>query len=89
MEKGEIAHLEQFHIFPQCFLKFFFFNGLKRVDLYMEGRLNVIKLDVMDRNPGKSSGESRARSDCRYVQSDLALHSPQKKSMVGNRQDWG
>ena len=24
--KGEIAHLEQFHLFPQCFPKVFFFN---------------------------------------------------------------
>ena len=27
-----------------------------------------------------NNGECRARSDCTYVQSDLALHSPQKKS---------
>ena len=31
MEKGEIAHFEQFHLFPQCFPKAFFFNGLKCV----------------------------------------------------------
>ena len=31
MEKGEIAHFEQFHLFPQCFSKAFFFNVLKRV----------------------------------------------------------
>ena len=24
VEKGEIAHFEQFHLFPQCFLKAFF-----------------------------------------------------------------
>ena len=34
MEKGEIAHFEQFHLFPQCFPKAFFFNALKCV--YME-----------------------------------------------------
>ena len=32
--KGEIAHFEQFHLFPQCFPKAFFFNVLKSV--YME-----------------------------------------------------
>ena len=26
VEKGEIAQNEQFHLFPQCFLKAFFFN---------------------------------------------------------------
>ena len=35
--KGEIAHLEQFHLVPQCFQKAFFFNMLKRV--YMEERV--------------------------------------------------
>ena len=34
--KGEIAHFEQFHLFPQCFPKFFF-NVLKLV--YMEERV--------------------------------------------------
>ena len=29
VEKGEIAHLEQFHLFPQCFPKASFFNVLK------------------------------------------------------------
>ena len=29
MEKGEIAHFEQFHIFPQCFPEAFFFTVLK------------------------------------------------------------
>ena len=29
VEKGEIAHFEQFHLFPQCFPKGFFFNVLK------------------------------------------------------------
>ena len=28
MEKGEIAHFEQFHHFPQCFSKAFSFNVL-------------------------------------------------------------
>ena len=37
-KKGEIAHFEQFHLFPQCFPKaFFFFNVLKL--LYMEERV--------------------------------------------------
>ena len=29
VEKGEIAHFEQFHLFPQCFRKAFFFSVLK------------------------------------------------------------
>ena len=29
VEKGEIAHVEQFHLSPQCFPKTFFFNVLK------------------------------------------------------------
>ena len=33
VEKGEIAHFEKFHLFPQCFLAAFFFNVLKRVQL--------------------------------------------------------
>ena len=31
VEKGEIAHSEQFHLFQKCFPKAFFFNVLKRV----------------------------------------------------------
>ena len=41
MEKGEIAHSEQFNLFPQCFPKAFFFNVLKLV--YMEERVKSIK----------------------------------------------
>ena len=29
MEKGEIAHFEQFHLFPLCFLKAFFLQCVK------------------------------------------------------------
>ena len=29
VEKGEIAHFEQFHLFPQCCLEVFFFYVLK------------------------------------------------------------
>ena len=29
VEKGEIAHFEQFHLFPQCFPKVFLFKVLK------------------------------------------------------------
>ena len=29
VEKGEIAHFEQFHLFPQCFPKAFSFSVLK------------------------------------------------------------
>ena len=39
MEKGEIAHIEQFHLFPQRFPQAFFFNVLKWV--YMEERVNL------------------------------------------------
>ena len=28
VEKGEIAHLEQFHLFPQYFLKAVFFSSM-------------------------------------------------------------
>ena len=35
----------------------------------------------VDRNLYQSSGKCRTRSDCTYVQSDLALHSPQNKPM--------
>ena len=38
VEKGEIAHLEQFQLFPQCFPKVFLFNVLQQV--YMEERVN-------------------------------------------------
>ena len=36
-ENDEIAHFEQFHLFHNVFLKFFFFKVLKRV--YMEERV--------------------------------------------------
>ena len=42
MEKDKIAHLSNFHLFPQCFSKTFFFNVLKRV--YMEERVNVAQI---------------------------------------------
>ena len=32
----------------------------------------------------KSSGECKSRSDCTYVQADLALNTPQNKCMVAN-----
>ena len=38
VEKGEIAHFEQFHLFLQCLLKAFFFNVLKWV--YMKEWVN-------------------------------------------------
>ena len=42
VEKGEIAHFEQFHLLPQCFPKDFFFNVLKRVYIYyMEEKVNI------------------------------------------------
>ena len=30
VKKAEIAHVEQFHVFPQCFFKAFFLSVLKR-----------------------------------------------------------
>ena len=39
VKKGEIAHFEQFHLFPQCFPKAFFFIVIKWV--YMEERFNI------------------------------------------------
>ena len=38
VEKGEIAQNEQFHLFPQCFPKAFFFSVLKCV--HMEERVS-------------------------------------------------
>ena len=35
MEKDEIAHFEQFHLFPQCFPKAFFLQSVK-MSLYGE-----------------------------------------------------
>ena len=37
VEKGEIAHFEQFLLFQQCFIEAFFFNELTRE--YMEERV--------------------------------------------------
>ena len=42
MEKGKIAHFEQFHLFPQCFLRDFFFNVLNWV--YMEESVKFASL---------------------------------------------
>ena len=42
VEKGEIAHFEQFHLFPQCFPKAFFFNVLKWV--YMKQRVKPVNV---------------------------------------------
>ena len=49
------------------------------------------KLD--DRNCDRVNGECRARSDCTYVQADLALHSQQDKAisasgMIRANVDW-
>ena len=43
MEKGEIAQNEQFHPFPQCFLKAFFFIVLEQV--YIEVRMKPLPDD--------------------------------------------
>ena len=43
VEKGEIAHFEQFHLFLQFFLKAFFFNVLKSVN--EEERVNTLPDD--------------------------------------------
>ena len=40
VEKGEIDHFEQLHLFPQCFPKAFFFNVLNLV--YVEERIECI-----------------------------------------------
>ena len=44
--------------------------------------INDKELVFVDRNYEDSNGASRARSDCTYVQSDLALHVPQIKPVV-------
>ena len=49
MEKGEIAHFEQFHLFPQCFPKTFSFDVLKWV--YVEEKVKyhrILDLDAFD-----------------------------------------
>ena len=50
VEKGEIAHFEQFHLFPQCFPKALLFNVLKCI--YMEESVNSLSdariLDFID-----------------------------------------
>ena len=46
MEKCENALFEQFHLFPQCFSKAFFFNMLKLV--YMEKRVDIEKFVEQD-----------------------------------------
>ena len=45
MVKGEIAHFEQFHLFPQCFTKAFYFNVLKWV--YLEERVKGPVYDII------------------------------------------
>ena len=53
MEKGNIAHFEQFHLFPQCFPKGLFFSVLKQV--YMEERVNSSPYDrILDRSKLKA-----------------------------------
>ena len=44
--------------------------------------INDKELVFVDRNYEDSNGASRARSDCTYVQADLALHAPQIKPVV-------
>ena len=48
VEKGEIAHFEQFTFFHNIFLKLFFFNVLKWV--YMEERLKRVILTQVHKN---------------------------------------
>ena len=43
MGKDEIAHFEQFHLYPRCFPEAFFFNVLKRI--YMEEWVNSFPND--------------------------------------------
>ena len=59
MEKDEIAHFEQFHLFPRCFPKAFFFNVLKLV--YMEGRVKGhYKFHVSIYRPPREGLDSKA-----------------------------
>ena len=58
VEKGEIAHFEQFHLFPKCFPKLFFFSVLKWV--YMEKRVKLsdfVSSDLDYRKPMISKAE--------------------------------
>ena len=45
MEKGEIVHFEQFHLFPQSCPKVFLFNVLKEV--YMEEMVKIATLIII------------------------------------------
>ena len=49
MEEGEIAHFEQFHFFPQCFPKVYFFIVLKQV--YMEERVKTSSVEIESLQP--------------------------------------
>ena len=53
VEKGEIAHIVQFHLFPQCFPEVFFFNVFKWV--YMKERVNSCRHIKMVWNNNKNS----------------------------------
>ena len=60
METGEIAHFEQFHLFPQCFPKAFFFNVLKCV--YIEERVNSLPHDkILDVTKLKAFADSKTK----------------------------
>ena len=66
MEKGEIAHFEQFHLFPRCFPEALLLNVLKRVYkgrkglsaiTYHKFRINIFYL-VNEWGLGKDSSAS-------------------------------
>ena len=69
VEIGEIAHFEQFHLFPQCFPKAFFFSVLKRV--YMEERVKSLCYTILTFNDSdktafgniRGNGENNGRQD--------------------------
>ena len=57
MEKGEIAHLEQFHHFPQCFPKDFFSVCLNEFIWRKELNLNRLLTTLRKKKKKKTLGK--------------------------------
>ena len=75
VEKGEIAHFEQFRLFRQCFPKVFFLNVLKRV--YME---KSVKSSCDD----KILDLSKFKAFLTLYQTIPTFNTPEKRSFLKN-----
>ena len=84
VRKGENAGYQHFLLFPQCFQKASLSSRLKPgiFFFFFHKGSSGIGCDTARKIWLQSSGECTAISDCTYVQSDLALHYPQNKSIV-------